>query len=131
VKGKNKGSRRAKKDTSPRSKAVGRGLYIVVAIVGALGLGLGGGWLLARQRATGPTTPEIKLAPASQLSGKVAMAPPLVREAYRFAIAYPTVLSKLPCYCGCGGKGHKSNLDCFVERFEPDGRVAFSFHALN
>jgi hypothetical protein len=54
----------------------------------------------------------------------------VVQEAYRFAIANPEVLAQLPCYCGCGGMGHKSDLDCFVEEFNPDGTIAaFGYHA--
>ncbi|MCL6572814.1 MAG: PCYCGC domain-containing protein [Bacillus sp. (in: Bacteria)] len=28
----------------------------------------------------------------------------------------PQVLASVPCYCGCGGEGHESNLDCFVDQ---------------
>ena len=79
---------------------------------------------------TGPQ--EITLAPESMLAGdsRVSAAPPLVREAYRFAIANPDVLDKMPCYCGCGGMGHKHNLACYVDRFEADGSPVFDYHAL-
>jgi hypothetical protein len=70
------------------------------------------------------------LAPASQLSEKVRGAPPVVQEAYRFAIANPEILAKLPCYCGCGNMGHMSNLDCFAEEIAEDGSVVFGYHAL-
>jgi hypothetical protein len=72
---------------------------------------------------------QIQLAPSSLLPKKVRKAPPVVQEAYRFAIANPQVLSKLPCYCGCGGVGHTSDLDCFIEEFEPDGSIVFGYHA--
>jgi hypothetical protein len=40
------------------------------------------------------------------------------QAAYAFALASPEVLQWLPCYCGCGGMGHRSNLDCFFQRRE-------------
>lgn len=56
-------------------------------------------------------------------------APPVVQEAYRFAIANPEILAKFPCFCGCGSRGHKSDLDCFIECFNPDGFIVFGYHA--
>jgi hypothetical protein len=100
------------------------GLILVVALIG-----VGGGWALARQRGGGAETTRIELAPSSVLSAKVKTAPPVVQEAYRFAIANPEVLSNIPCYCGCGGMGHTSDLDCFIEEFKPDGSVVFGYHA--
>ncbi len=38
------------------------------------------------------------------------------QEAYAFALARPDVLQWIPCYCGCGGLGHGSNLDCFFKQ---------------
>ena len=105
-------------------------LRIVVLILAAVLIGVGGGWYLGRQRSAGATAvPEVQLASASLLSDKVRSAPPVVREAYLFAIANPEVLTKLPCYCGCGGMGHTSSLDCFIQEFRPDGSIAFDHHA--
>ncbi len=59
----------------------------------------------------------------------VTRAPQPVREAYRFAVANPEVLSQLPCYCGCGGMGHTSNYACYV-KVMPDGARLFDNHAL-
>ena len=42
----------------------------------------------------------IKLARVSRLPEKMAAAPPVVRESYQFALAYPDVLKVMPCYCG-------------------------------
>ena len=50
------------------------------------------------------------------------------QSAYAFALARPDVLQWLPCYCGCGGMGHRSNLDCFFQRRET-GALAFEEHA--
>jgi len=49
------------------------------------------------------------------------------RSAYAFAFARPDVLQWLLCYCGCGGMGHRSNLDCFFQRRET-GAFAFEKH---
>ena len=59
--------------------------------------------------------------------------PPYVRgeaaaEAYRFAAARPDLLRAVPCYCGCEGEGHASNLDCFVAAFAADGRPTYAPH---
>jgi hypothetical protein len=117
-----------RKRTRPRQKGWGKWLYVLP--LAALLIGIGGGWLLARQRGVGLTAPKIRLAPISQLSEEIAKAPRAEQEAYRFAIANPEILSKLPCYCGCGGIGHKSSLDCFIKRFDPDGSIVFDDHAL-
>ncbi len=49
-------------------------------------------------------------------------------EAYQYAMEHPLVLQWMPCYCGCGGIGHGSNLDCY---FEPSagGTIVFEEHA--
>lgn len=36
-------------------------------------------------------------------------------EAYAYAAATPQVLQWIPCYCGCGAMGHRSNLDCYFK----------------
>jgi hypothetical protein len=122
-------SRSGKKGVRSRQKGSGKWLYIVVPILAAVLIGVGGGWVLARRGDTDMTRTEIKLAPVSQLSQQARSAPPVVQEAYRFAIANPEVLSKLPCYCGCGSMGHESNLDCFIEEFNADGSIVFDDHA--
>jgi hypothetical protein len=50
------------------------------------------------------------------------------QAAYAFALASPEVLQWLPCYCGCGGMGHRSNLDCFFQRREAQAEVVFEEH---
>jgi len=106
-----------------------KSLPIAALIVAALVIGVGGGWALARYGGDGEEMIQIQLAPSSLLPEKVRKAPPVVQEAYRFAIANPQVLSKLPCYCGCGSMGHTSDLDCFIKRFDPDGSIVFGYHA--
>ncbi len=51
------------------------------------------------------------------------------QEAYAFALARPDVLQWLPCYCGCEGMGHRSNLDCFFQRREVKGTYTYEEHA--
>jgi hypothetical protein len=50
------------------------------------------------------------------------------QAAYAFALASPEVLQWLPCYCGCGGMGHRSNLDCFFQRREAQTEVVYEEH---
>ncbi len=51
------------------------------------------------------------------------------QQAYAFALARPDVLQWLPCYCGCEGIGHRSNLDCFFQRREVKGTYQYEEHA--
>lgn len=122
-------SGRDRKRARSRQKRLGKWLYVAIPILAAVLIGVGGGWLLARRGDTGSTGIEIQLAPVSQLPEKVRRAPPVVQEGYRFAIANPEVLAKLPCYCGCGSMGHMSDLDCFIQEFKPDGSIVFGYHA--
>lgn len=50
-------------------------------------------------------------------------APAEVQEAYRYAVANPDVLRWMPCFCGCGGHGHRANIDCYVDELRSDGSV--------
>ena len=61
--------------------------------------------------------------------GYVKQLPNAGQEAYRFALARPDVLQWLPCYCGCQGIPHKSNLDCFFQRREVQGNYRYEEHA--
>jgi hypothetical protein len=59
----------------------------------------------------------------------VAALPAAGQGAYAFALARPDVLQWLPCYCGCVGIGHRSNLDCFFQRREVKGTYQYEEHA--
>ncbi len=72
---------------------------------------------------------ELKLAPVSTLPQDIQQGDPKVVEAYQFAIANPDYLAQFPCYCGCGGMGHKSNRDCYIREVKPDGSIVFETHA--
>lgn len=67
-----------------------------------------------------PAPPEAAMADLASLPAEVKAEPKRVTEAYRFAAANPDVLSRIPCYCGCGSMGHTSNYDCF---WQADGVV--------
>jgi hypothetical protein len=72
----------------------------------------------------------VRLAPVSSLPKQVQDAPAAVRTAYQFAVANPDALKNVPCYCGCGAIGHKSNLACYVKEFDSDGKPVFDDHAM-
>lgn len=47
-----------------------------------------------------------------------------VQETYIMASKYPDVLSKVPCFCGCGTQdGHVSNLQCYIDKMGPNNAV--------
>ena len=71
----------------------------------------------------------IKLAPVSDLSPELRELPPEVQEAYRFALANPEILEKIPCYCGCDRIGHMNNLMCYVKPSDTGGQPVFDSHA--
>jgi hypothetical protein len=48
--------------------------------------------------------------------------------AYAYALHNPHVIQWFPCYCGCGGMGHRSNLDCYFKPTD-DGTIVFEEHA--
>lgn len=102
-------------------------IFIILAALGVLGL-------TTATTGCGVTGGEDKtqawtLAPESALPDFVRDAPPQVKQAYRFAIANPDVLSKFPCYCGCGAMGHESNLGCYIKELRTDGTILFDNHA--
>jgi len=50
-------------------------------------------------------------------------------EAYAYALYHPQVIQWMPCYCGCGGMGHRSNLDCYLKPTIPGMPTTFEEHA--
>jgi len=72
---------------------------------------------------------KLELASVSVLPPEIQQAEPKVREAYQFAVANQDYLTNFPCYCGCGGMGHKSNRDCYIDEVKPDGTIVFEKHA--
>ncbi len=72
----------------------------------------------------------LSMVPMSQMSPEIQQAAVTVSDAYRFAVANPDILKKVPCYCGCGAEGHTSNYSCFVQDIKPSGEIVFDHHAL-
>ena len=50
---------------------------------------------------------------------------PKARETYALAYQYDEVLRYMPCYCGCGKDGHKSNLNCYIKDKRENGDVVW------
>jgi hypothetical protein len=73
---------------------------------------------------------DLKMAPMEDMPAEVRSAPVSVQQAYQFAAANPDVMQHIPCYCGCGAVGHKSNYACYVSGQNPDGTVKYDTHAL-
>ncbi len=72
----------------------------------------------------------LAMAAMADMPAEVQSAAVTVSEAYRFAAANPDTLRTLPCYCGCGPIGHKSNYDCFIVGADEAGALSFDSHAL-
>lgn len=53
---------------------------------------------------------------------------PAAAEAYAIAAEHPDLLREMPCFCGCQGMGHRSNLDCFVSRWSITGQPVWNSH---
>jgi len=53
----------------------------------------------------------------------------MVEEAYAYAMYHPQFVRFMPCYCGCGGMGHRSNLDCYFKKAIPGTATRFEEHA--
>ena len=73
---------------------------------------------------------ELKMAPISQMPADVQKAPVTVQEAYQFTFANPEIMQSVPCYCGCGAAGHKSNSDCYVKEVNSSGEITYDQHGL-
>lgn len=54
---------------------------------------------------------------------------PEIREAYAFVLQRGSALTWMPCYCGCIGMGHGSNLDCFLLPRSKGEAIIFDEHA--
>ena len=82
--------------------------------------------------AASPTGPAKELAMASMegMPDDVKAAPVVVQQAYQFVVANPDVMSQIPCYCGCGKMGHKSNYACYAKDAGEKGELVFDTHAL-
>jgi hypothetical protein len=86
--------------------------------------------ILAAGCSASPQAHDVKMAPMDTMPQEVQSAPTTVSEAYRFAVANPDALKNVPCYCGCGAIGHKSNYACYVKNVDTNGQLVFDQHAL-
>ena len=75
------------------------------------------------------STPDLKMAPMSDMPAEVKKASVTVQDAYRFNVANPDIMKQIPCYCGCGDMGHASNYACYVQD-DTDAKITFDSHAL-
>lgn len=72
----------------------------------------------------------IEMTSLDQMPPEVQNATIAVQQAYQFAFSNPDVLKMIPCYCGCGSIGHKSNYDCYIEGTGTDGKTVIDNHGL-
>ena len=79
---------------------------------------------------TGDGHDGLAMAGMAEMPAEVQSAAVAISDAYRFAAANPETLQALPCYCGCGPLGHKSNYDCYIAGVEASGALTFDSHAL-
>lgn len=54
---------------------------------------------------------------------------PQTEEAYAYALYHRQIVQWMPCYCGCGASGHRSNLDCYLKPTAPGAPIVFEEHA--
>lgn len=52
-----------------------------------------------------------------------------IASLYRYAAEQGDELQYIPCFCGCGRFGHRSNRDCYIKSFSGDGTLTFTSHA--
>jgi uncharacterized protein with PCYCGC motif len=115
-----------------RRQATIQALLLVVAIVGtaAAAAACGGGHASNPPDQAHPSMAAMDTAQEAVWAARPAYTHNTARteEAYLYAMEHPLVVQWMPCYCGCGGIGHGSNLDCY---FEPNagGTIVFEEHA--
>ena len=54
-----------------------------------------------------------------------------LRGPYSYAARHKEVLQHVPCYCGCVREGHRSNLNCFMNGFRPNGTPIWTDHSFS
>lgn len=93
-----------------------------------------GGAVSAREALAGPVTTDEygdqnQTLPRRELPEFAKARGPKVQEAYRFAVEQGGHLDSIPCYCGCGSIGHRSNRACYIKSENRDGTVTYTSHA--
>lgn len=81
-------------------------------------------------RATPTTHAPAALPPLPAMPAVPPRPPAVVRAAYRFAAEHPEVLERMPCFCGCERRGHRSNHDCFIAGRDVHGEPIWDRHGM-
>ena len=116
------------------NKRMHRRRFLKQATIG-LGVAAVGGsvawWVSAPTEPPPRKTPNgdlLETVPPEGLPSFAVKAGPPAHEAYRYAAANGDTLQYIPCFCGCGKIGHRSNADCYVAERLPDGAITFTNH---
>jgi len=93
-----------------------------------------GGAAMARRALAGPVTidrigDQVQTLPRGQLPEFAGPGTPGIQALYQYAVEHGNELQYIPCFCGCGRFGHRSNRDCYVKTFTRDGSVTYTSHA--
>ena len=104
-------------------RCVVRGLLLTMGIVAT-----------RRDVLAGPVTidkigDQVQTLPRGQLPDFAGPGTPGIRALYQYAVEQGDELQYIPCFCGCGRFGHRSNRDCYVKAFNRDGSVTYTSHA--
>ena len=88
----------------------------------------------ARPSSAGPVTvdaigDQVQRVPKGQLPDFAGPSLPDIHRLYAYAVEHGDELQYIPCFCGCGRFGHKSNRDCYIKSFNSDGTLTFTSHA--
>ncbi len=112
---------KARRRTGRRRRRQINRAYVLIPV--ALVLLVGGIWLLAaRDRPDGA-------AESTRLPAWISARGPKARQAYTQAVVHRDELQYIPCYCGCGGVGHASVVDCHIANVADDGSITYDQHA--
>ena len=105
-----------------------RRMFVGIAAAGA-GLLLGPLRLLAGPVTTDAIGDMVQTVPKGELPQFAGPGTPDIRRLYQYAVDHGGELQYIPCTCGCGRFGHKSNRDCDIKSFYRDGTLTFTSHA--
>ena len=94
---------KSKKNKSQINKQI-----MLIIAVGMLSAGIFVGFGNSKTDAAGD-----ELASSLDLPG-YAYSSPITLKAYEYTALNPQIIDQVPCYCGCGGLGHESLLNCFM-----------------
>ena len=90
--------------------------------------------LAARPSLGGPVTTDaigdqVQTLPKGQLPDFAGPSLPDIHRLYAYAVDHGDELQYIPCFCGCGRFGHKSNRDCYIKSANKNGTLTFTSHA--